>query len=73
MVHFNSQMAVNGQLRADIDHLRQERAVFDNLYKKLARKLEKGKKEIVEVIETSTQAFEQRYMCLCYHYALDEE
>ncbi len=67
IVHFNKQMAVNQQLRADIDHLRQEKSVFDSLYRKLASKLGKGKKQIISVIEASTQAFEQRWLnILCW-------
>lgn len=60
MVHFNQQLAINRDLRDEIDHLRRERAVFENLYKKLAKELENCKKDMSEVIETSTQAFEQR-------------
>ena len=60
MVHFNKQLAINRDLREDIDHLRRERAVFENLYKKLAKELETCKKEMTDVIEASTQAFEQR-------------
>ena len=60
MVHFNKQLAINRDLRDDIDHLRRERAVFENLYKKLAKELETCKKEMTDVIEASTQAFEQR-------------
>ena len=60
MVHFNKQLAINRDLREDIDHLRRERAVFENLYKKLAKELEQCKKQMADVIDTSTQAFEQR-------------
>ena len=60
MVHFNKQLAINRHLRNDIDHLRGERSVFENLYKRLAKELENCKKEMSEVIESSTQAFEQR-------------
>ena len=59
-MHFNKQLANNRDLRDDIDHMRRERAVFENLYKKLAKELENSKKEMSEVIESSTQAFEQR-------------
>lgn len=62
--HFNKQLATNASLRGEIDHLRQERAVFDNLYKKLAHELDKTKRETFEVIRDSTEAFEQRLFCL---------
>ena len=60
MVQFNKQLAVNGRLREDIEHLRRERAMFENLYKKLAKELENAKTEMKDIIEASTQAFEQR-------------
>ena len=37
LVRFNSALATNGQLRTMIDHLRQERSVFEGIYKKLQR------------------------------------
>ena len=58
---FNKQLANNDKLRSEIDHLRQERAVFDNLYKKLAHELDKSKQAMSEFIRDSTEAFEQRW------------
>jgi len=60
MVQFNNQLAVNSNLRNDIDHLRRERCVFDNLYKKLGKELNRSKRDTSDVIEASTLAFEQR-------------
>ena len=37
LVRFNSALATNAQLRTMIDHLRQERSVFEGIYKKLQR------------------------------------
>ena len=37
LVRFNSALATNAQLRSMIDHLRQERSVFEGIYKKLQR------------------------------------
>ena len=37
LVRFNSALATNGQLRTMIDHLSQERSVFEGIYKKLQR------------------------------------
>ena len=34
---FNTGLADNGKLRTQIDHLRQERQVFENMYKRLQR------------------------------------
>ncbi len=36
-VQFNSALATNAQLRTMIDHLRQERSVFEGIQKKLQR------------------------------------
>ena len=58
---FNSTLAVNRTLRSEIDDLREEKMIFDNLYRKLANKLVAVKKEINCVIEETTHAFEQRY------------
>lgn len=60
MVQFNQQLAINQKLRSDIDHLRRERSVFDNLYKKLSKELNRSKREMSDVIDVTTQAFEQR-------------
>ena len=60
MVLFNQQLAKNSNLRSDIDHMRRERTVFDNLYRKLSKELNRSKRNMGEVISTSTQAFEQR-------------
>ena len=60
ITHFNRQLATNRQLRDEIDHLRQERGVFESLYKRLSRELDSCKQEMTDVIQTSTQALEQR-------------
>lgn len=57
---FNQQLAVNCRLRQEIDHLRQEKGVFDNLYKKLTKELECIKSEMNEVIGEASQAYEER-------------
>lgn len=36
-IRFNNSLTTNGQLRSKIDHLRQERRVFEGIYKKLQR------------------------------------
>ncbi len=57
---FNRQLKVNKDLREEIDHLRQEKSRFDNIYKQLSKKLELIKREMTDVIEQATLAFEQR-------------
>jgi len=60
MTKFNSVLHENSELRASIDHLRQERALYDSLEKKLLRDLAEGKQEMGELIEQSTVAYDQR-------------
>jgi len=60
MTKFNSVLHENSELRSNIDHLRQERALYDSLQKKLLRELAEGKQEMGELIEQSTVAYDQR-------------
>jgi chromosome segregation ATPase len=57
---FNSGLASNAELRSLIDHLRQERQVFDSKYNKLEKELNECKRQMGEVIEMSTQAYDAR-------------
>jgi hypothetical protein len=43
-----------------IDHLRQEKAVFEGIHKKLQKELLSCKRNIGEVIEASTQGYDSR-------------
>lgn len=58
---FNSILTQNAELRDEIDNLRIERHRFEDLHKKLERELQSLKEEIAQVIENSTQAYDQRY------------
>ncbi|XP_060078678.1 coiled-coil domain-containing protein 63-like [Ylistrum balloti] len=60
MVKFNQQLAVNANLRQEIDHLRQERSVFDGLFKKLTNDLSDIKAQMDEVIAEAARAYEER-------------
>lgn len=60
MVKFNQQLAVNANLRQEIDHLRQERSVFDGLFKKLTNDLSDIKTQMDEVIAEAARAYEER-------------
>ncbi|CAH1801342.1 unnamed protein product [Owenia fusiformis] len=60
MVNFNRQLSTNTGLRHEIDKLRQARHVFNNLHQKLQRELTETKQEVADVIQQSTQAYEQR-------------
>lgn len=57
---FNTILTKNAELRDEIDNLRVERNRFEDLHKKLGKELETLRKEISEVIENSTQAYDQR-------------
>ena len=53
-------MTRNAGLRDEIDNLRVERNRFEDLHRKLEKELNMLRKEIAEVIENSTQAYDQR-------------
>lgn len=57
---FNTILTKNAGLRDEIDNLRVERNRFEDLHKKLEKELNTLRKEISEVIENSTQAYDQR-------------
>lgn len=59
-VKFNNQLAVNAKLRKEIDHFRQERSVFDNLYKKISKELSETTKKMNDVITKASVAYEER-------------
>lgn len=52
---YNQTLTGNSRLREKIDHLKQERKVFDTLQKKLEKELNTQKKQIAEVMEQSKQ------------------
>lgn len=60
LVKFNEALATNKDLRKQIDDLRQERVVFDNIYKKLEKSLVTKKKSMAAIIEASNEAYEAR-------------
>jgi len=57
---FNEAVATNKELRDQIDGLRRERVVFDNIYKKLEAELQQKKKEMANIIEQANAAYEAR-------------
>ena len=60
LVKFNEALSYNKDLREQIDNLRKERVVFDNIYKKLETKLHNKKKQMSQIIEESNKAYEAR-------------
>jgi len=57
---FNEAIAANRQLREQIDTLRRERVVFDDIYRKLENELQQKKKEMANIIEQANAAYEAR-------------
>lgn len=60
LVRFNESIAHNKSLRDNIDDLRRERVVFENIYRKMERELQERKQKMAEIIELSNQSYEQR-------------
>jgi len=60
LIKFNEAISHNKGLREQIDDLRRERVVFENIYRKMERDLQERKKHMAEIIELSNQAYEQR-------------
>jgi len=58
--NFNLAIAANRALRDQIDTLRRERVVFDDIYRRLENELQQKKKEMATVIEQANAAFEAR-------------
>jgi len=57
---FNSILADNKKKRELIDHLRQEKVIFENLFKNSEKELVDTKKKIAIITENSTGAYDQR-------------
>jgi len=57
---FNEAIAANRTLREQIDTLRRERVVFDDIYRKLENELQQKKKEMASIIEQANAAYEAR-------------
>ena len=60
LLKFNEAISHNKTLRDNIDDLRRERVVFENIYKKMERELQDRKRQMAEIIELSNQMYEQR-------------
>ncbi|XP_076861674.1 coiled-coil domain-containing protein 114 isoform X2 [Brachyhypopomus gauderio] len=60
LVRFNQQLTRNGELREELETLRVERLNFQQLQRRLNKELQDVRKEIGEVISTSTAAYDAR-------------
>ena len=61
MIKFNQQLAKNAKLREELDHLRNDKAAFDAIHKKLTDQLEERKWSINDSITQAAHAYEERY------------
>ncbi len=57
---YNQSVAVNRQLREQIDCLRRERVVFDKIYQNLEKELERKKNKMVKTIAKAEDAYVKR-------------
>eukprot|EP01112_Ceratiomyxa_fruticulosa_P021836 TRINITY_DN7826_c0_g1_i1.p1 TRINITY_DN7826_c0_g1~~TRINITY_DN7826_c0_g1_i1.p1 ORF type:complete len:650 (+),score=138.07 TRINITY_DN7826_c0_g1_i1:279-2228(+) len=57
---YNEILAVNKTQREQIDHMKRERSVFENIFKKLERDIADRKKKMAALIEESNYAYEAR-------------
>lgn len=53
-------MSYNNKLKGQIDSLRRERVIFDNIYKRLEGELRKKREEMAKKIEEANTAYELR-------------
>ncbi|WAR03244.1 CCD63-like protein [Mya arenaria] len=60
LIKFNKQLATNARLREELDHLRQEKAVFDAIYRRLTGQLEDTKRNISDCITQASHAYDER-------------
>ncbi|XP_048753167.2 outer dynein arm-docking complex subunit 1-like [Ostrea edulis] len=60
LVKFNKQLSMNACLREKIDHLRQDRLLFNGLSKKLTKELREIKKSMNVICRDASQAYEER-------------
>jgi hypothetical protein len=47
-------------MREEIDHLRKEKVIFENVYSKLEKQLGSKRKDMAEIIEVANTAYEER-------------
>ncbi|NXE53476.1 CCD63 protein, partial [Casuarius casuarius] len=71
-VHFDTILTTNTKLRGEIENLRIQKAILDNFYLNLHKKLDQQNRRMGTVIERSTQAYEQRAEALARTSAMKE-
>ncbi|NXC71078.1 CCD63 protein, partial [Anhinga anhinga] len=71
-VHFDTILTRNNKLREEIENLRIQKAILDNFYLKLRKKLDQQTRRMNAAIEQSAQANEQRMEALARISAMNE-
>ncbi|KAF1527066.1 Coiled-coil domain-containing protein 63, partial [Eudyptes sclateri] len=71
-VHFNTILTRNNKLREEIENLRIQKAILDNFYSKLHKKLDQQRRRMNTAVEQSAQAYEQRMEALARISAMNE-
>ncbi|NXW39964.1 CCD63 protein, partial [Nyctiprogne leucopyga] len=71
-VHFDTILTRNNELREEIESLRIQKAVLDNIYLKLHKKLNQQRRRMNTAVEQSAQAYEQRMEALARISAMNE-
>ncbi|XP_072933595.1 coiled-coil domain-containing protein 63-like [Epargyreus clarus] len=57
---FNALQSENKKIRAEIEHMLKDRAIFNQAWTKMLNALHKGKKFLTDLFESSTLAYDQR-------------
>ncbi|NWH26804.1 CCD63 protein, partial [Grus americana] len=71
-VHFNAILTRNNKLREEIESLRIQKAVLDNSYLKLHKKLDQQRRRMNTAVKRSAQAYKQRVEVLARISAMKE-
>ncbi|KFZ52471.1 Coiled-coil domain-containing protein 63, partial [Podiceps cristatus] len=71
-VQFNTILTRNNKLREEIENLRIQKAILDNFYWKLQKKLDQQRRRMNTAVEQSAQAYEQRMEALARISAMTE-
>ncbi|CAG4973402.1 unnamed protein product [Colias eurytheme] len=60
MLRFNAVQCENKKIREEIEHMLNDRAIFNEAWSKMLNALKKGKKFLTDLFESSTLAYDQR-------------
>ncbi|NXL63922.1 CCD63 protein, partial [Chordeiles acutipennis] len=71
-VHFDTILTRNNKLQEEIENLRNQKAILDNIYLKLHKKLNQQRRRMNSAVEQSAQAYEQRMEALARISAMNE-